>query len=48
MRTREEIEANYFQNKYRGYATTDDERFALLMEVLLDIRDLLTKEDKEV
>lgn len=42
MRTREEIEANYFKNKYKGYAKTDDERYALLMEILLDIRDFLT------
>ncbi len=41
MRTREEIERNFFQYKSKLYASNDTERFALLMELLLDIRDLI-------
>lgn len=41
MRTREEIEKNVLPYKSKLYAFRESEYFALMMEVLLDIRDLL-------
>jgi len=46
MRTRKEIESNVMKFKSRFYATKNLEQFAVIMEVLLDIRDLLNKEEK--
>ena len=41
MRTRQQIESNILPFKSRLYASKELERFAVLMEVLLDIRELL-------
>ena len=56
MRTRKQIESNVFANPALGvgrdidghYATTDAEKFAVIMEVLLDIRELLTEKRSEI
>lgn len=46
MRPRKQVESSFYRNPALGsrYATSDDERYAVLMEVLLDIRDLLKPE----
>lgn len=45
MRTRKDLEKEFYKNQSTTvrYATTDSEMFALLMETLLDIREILTK-----
>ncbi len=45
MRTKKEIETNILPFKSRLYASKDYEKFAVLMEVLLDIRELLKEKE---
>jgi hypothetical protein len=48
MRTKEEISKEIFRGTaYGNYVTDDIDRFSLMMEVLLDIRDLLSSPNQQ-